>query len=266
MDGAIIGIIVGIIAMMLMIIKTRIPVTLAMVIACLIMGLSAGMAPTELINAIKAGFGGVLGGIGLIIAFGVIMGACFERSGAAIRMAKTFVKLCGKGREDLALGFTGVVVAIPVFCDSAYIILHSLVRAISRNTGKSSVGLGVTLALGLLITHAMVPPTPGPVAVAGILGVDLGVYMLWGLAVSIPMMLLSMFYIRKVGQEYYRVPDGDRWITNQADWANLETVNTTDERKLPSNFLSFGPILIPIVLILLGTLVGKGDTFFHTPL
>ncbi|WP_372882645.1 GntP family permease [Psychromonas sp.] len=264
MDGAIIGIIVGIIAMMLMIIKTRIPVTLAMVIACLIMGLSAGMVPTDLINAIKAGFGGVLGGIGLIIAFGVIMGACFERSGAAVRMAKTFVKLCGKGREDIALGFTGVVVAIPVFCDSAYIILHSLVRAISRNTGKSSVGLGVTLALGLLITHAMVPPTPGPVAVAGILNVDLGVYMMWGLMVSVPMMLLSMFYIRKVGKEYYRVPDGQKWITSEADWANLETVQETDDSKLPSNFLSFGPILIPIVLILLGTLIGKGDSFFHT--
>lgn len=263
MDGALIGIIVGIVAMMLMIIKTRIPVALAMVIASLIMGLFAGMAPTDLVNAIKAGFGGVLGGIGLIIAFGVIMGACFERSGAAVRMAKTFVKLCGKGREDLALGFTGVLVAIPVFCDSAYIILHSLVRAISRDTGKSAVGLGVTLALGLLITHALVPPTPGPVAVAGILGVDLGEYMMWGIIVSIPMMLLSMIYIRRVGKEYYRVPNGEAWITNSADWANLEKVKETDEKTLPSNFLSFGPILIPIALILIDTLFGKGDTFLH---
>jgi GntP family gluconate:H+ symporter len=235
MDGALIGIVIGILAMMGMIIKTRIPVALAMIIASIIMGLFAGMAPTELINSIQAGFGGVLGGIGLIIAFGVIMGACFERSGAAVRMAKTFVKLCGKGREDLALGFTGVLVAIPVFCDSAYIILHSLVRAISRDTGKSAVGLGVTLALGLLITHALVPPTPGPVAVAGILGVDLGVYMMWGLIVSIPMMLLSMIYIRRVGKEYYRVPNGDMWITNQADWANLEKVKETDDKELPSN-------------------------------
>ncbi|WP_432451940.1 MULTISPECIES: GntP family permease [unclassified Agarivorans] len=263
MDAALIGIIVGIIAMMGMIIKTRIPVALAMVIASIIMGLFAGMAPTELIGAIKAGFGGVLGGIGLIIAFGVIMGACFERSGAAIRMAKTFVKLCGKGREDIALGLTGVLVAIPVFCDSAYIILHSLVRAISRNTGKSAVGLGVTLALGLLITHALVPPTPGPVAVAGILGVDLGVYMLWGLLVSIPMMLLSLFYIRKIGKEYYRVPNGEQWITSEAAWANLDTVQAADEKKLPSNFLSFGPILIPIALILANTIVGKGDSTFH---
>ncbi len=263
MDSALIGIILGIVAMMVMIIKTRIPVALAMVIASIIMGLFAGMAPTEVVNAIKAGFGGVLGGIGLIIAFGVIMGACFERSGAAVRMAKTFVKLCGKGREDIALGFTGVLVAIPVFCDSAYIILHSLVRAISRNTGKSSVGLGVTLALGLLITHALVPPTPGPVAVAGILDIDLGVYMLWGLIVSVPMMLLSLFYIRKVGQEYYRVPNGENWITSQADWANLEKVQESDDKQLPSNFLSFGPILIPIVLILTATLVGKGDSLFH---
>jgi GntP family gluconate:H+ symporter len=266
MDAALIGIVIGILAMMGMIIKTRIPVALAMIIASIIMGLFAGMAPTELINAIKAGFGGVLGGIGLIIAFGVIIGACFERSGAAVRMAKTFVKICGKGREDLALGFTGILVAIPVFCDSAYIILHSLVRAISRDTGKSAVGLGVTLALGLLITHALVPPTPGPVAVAGILGVDLGEYMIWGLLVSIPMMLLSMIYIRRVGKEYYRVPNGETWITNQADWANLEKVKATDDRVLPSNFLAFGPILFPIALILINTLVGKGDTFFHSAL
>lgn len=263
MDGALIGIVIGILAMMGMIIKTRIPVALAMIIASIIMGLFAGMAPTELINSIQAGFGGVLGGIGLIIAFGVIMGACFERSGAAVRMAKTFVKLCGKGREDLALGFTGVLVAIPVFCDSAYIILHSLVRAISRDTGKSAVGLGVTLALGLLITHALVPPTPGPVAVAGILGVDLGAYMMWGLIVSIPMMLLSMIYIRRVGKEYYRVPNGDMWITNQADWANLEKVKETDDKELPSNLLSFGPILIPIALILMNTIIGKGDSMLY---
>ena len=122
MDFAIVGIIVGIVAMMLMIIKTRIPVALAMVIACLIMGMFAGMAPKELVVAITTGFGAVLGGIGLIIAFGVIMGACFEKSGAAVRMAKTFVGICGKGREDIALGLTGVLVAIPVFCDSAYVL------------------------------------------------------------------------------------------------------------------------------------------------
>lgn len=263
MDAALFGIILGILAMMVMIIRTRIPVTLAMVIAMIIMGLFAGMAPTDLVNAIKSGFGSVLGGIGLIIAFGVIMGACFERSGAAVRMAKTFVRLCGKGREDVALGFTGLLVSIPVFCDSAYILIHPLVRAISRNTGKSAVGLGVTLALGLVITHSMVPPTPGPLAVAGILHVDLGAYILLGLTISVPMMLLSLIYIRKVGKEYYRVPDGDTWITSEAQWANLEKVQQADERHLPGNFLSFAPILIPIVLILANTVIPKDQSLFY---
>ncbi|MFL7053202.1 GntP family permease, partial [Vibrio cyclitrophicus] len=86
---------------------------------------------------------------------------------------------------------------------------------------------------------------------------------LWGLMVSIPMMLLSMIYIRRVGNEYYRVPNGETWITNQADWANLEKVKETDDRELPSNFLSFGPILLPIAFILINTLVGQGDTAMH---
>lgn len=259
MDTALIGIVVGIIAMMLLIIRTRVPVALAMVIACLIMGLFSGMAPLALVDAIKSGFGGVLGSIGLIIAFGVIMGACFEQSGAAVRMAKTFVRLCGKGREDVALGITGVLVAIPVFCDSAFVLLTSLVRALSRNTGRSAVGLGVTLALGLLITHALVPPTPGPVAVAGILGVDIGTYMLWGLLVSVPMMLISVIYIRRVTRSFYRVPNGDNWITREADWANLERVQEATDAELPSNLLSFGPILVPIILILANTLLGQGE-------
>ncbi len=80
------------------------------------------------------------------------------------------------------------------------------------------------------------------------------------------MMLLSMIYIRRVGNEYYRVPKGDGWITNQVDWANLEKVQATDDKELPSNFLSFGPILVPIALILFNTLVGPGDTFLHTAL
>ena len=84
----------------------------------------------------------------------------------------------------------------------------------------------------------MVPPTPGPVAVAGILQVDLGVYMLWGLMISIPMMLLSLIYIRYITKEFYRVPNGDGWITSEADWANLEHVKEAKDEDLPGNFLS----------------------------
>jgi len=87
--------------------------------------------------------------------------------------------------------------------------------------------------------------------------------MLWGLVVSIPMMLLSLFYIRRVGKAYYRVPNAESWITSEADWANLEVVTEVKDEELPNNFLAFGPSLIPIVLILVNTLSGEGETFFH---
>ncbi|WP_028115139.1 GntP family permease [Ferrimonas senticii] len=264
METTIIGVVVGMLALLGMVLKTRIHIFLAMVITAVIIGLFGGMDPNALTNALTSGFGGTLSSIGLIIGFGVMMGACFEVSGAAKRMARTFIKIFGKGREDLALGFTGILVSIPVFCDSAYVLLQSLVRAISANTGKSMVGLGSALAIGLLITHALVPPTPGPVGVAALLGVDLGAYMVWGLIVAIPMMLGTMYYTRRMGEKYYRVPAQDgSWITEPKMFAGVKDMTAEDESKLPSNFLSFAPILLPIILILAKTLVGplpEGET------
>lgn len=258
METTIIGIVVGLIALLGMVLKTRIHIFPAMIITALIIGLFGGMEPNALTKALTSGFGGTLSSIGLIIGFGVMMGACFEVSGAAKRMARTFIKIFGKGREDLALGFTGVLVSIPVFCDSAYVLLQSLVRAISANTGKSMVGLGSALAIGLLITHAMVPPTPGPVGVAALLGVDLGSYMVWGLIVAIPMMMGTLFYTRRMGKKYYRVPgENNTWITEPKMFAGVKDMSADEESKLPSNFLSFAPILMPIALILTRTMVGK---------
>ncbi|QIZ77643.1 GntP family permease [Ferrimonas lipolytica] len=258
METTIIGIVAGLIALLAMVLKTRIHIFPAMIITALIIGLFGGMDPNALTKALTSGFGGTLSSIGLIIGFGVMMGSCFEVSGAAKRMARTFIKIFGKGREDIALGFTGVLVSIPVFCDSAYVLLQSLVRAISANTGKSVVGLGSTLAIGLLITHAMVPPTPGPVGVAALLGVDLGAYMVWGLIVAIPMMLGTIFYTRRMGQKYYRVPGKDgEWISEPAMFRGVKEMSSEEEAKLPSNLLSFAPILMPIALILTRTLMGK---------
>ncbi|MBY5990915.1 GntP family permease [Ferrimonas balearica] len=257
METTIIGVVAGLVALLAMVLKTRIHIFPAMIITALIIGLFAGMQPNDLTAALTSGFGGTLSSIGLIIGFGVMMGACFEVSGAAKRMARTFIKIFGKGREDIALGFTGVLVSIPVFCDSAYVLLQSLVRAISQNIGKSMVGLGATLAIGLLITHAMVPPTPGPVGVAALLGVDLGSYMVWGLLVAIPMMLGTIFYTRRMGEKYYRVPgENGEWITEPTLFKGVKEMSAEEEAKLPSNFLSFAPILLPIALILIRTLVG----------
>ncbi|GHB45735.1 gluconate permease [Pseudovibrio japonicus] len=263
MGVVLLGVIIGIATMIILVAKTRVPATPAMLIAMLIIGLFAGMEPTELVTNIQNGFGNTLSSIGIVIALGVIMGSCFEHSGAATRMAKTFVKICGKGREDIALGLTGLIVSIPVFADSAFIILNSLVRAISHTSGKSVVGLGAALGIALLISSTLLPPTPGPLAVAGILGVNLGVFILWGILFSAAMFFLALVYVRKVSKDHFLIPDGDHWITSQADWASVRKLEEVQEHHLPGNFLSFAPIVVPILLIFINTFFGAGDGFVH---
>ena len=129
-----IGLGIGILALILMILKTKIHVFLALIIASVIVGIVGGLEPNAVVSAITSGFGGTLGSIGIIIGFGVMMGKMLELSGAAEKMALTFLRLFGKGREDWALSITGFLVSIPIFCDSGFVILSPLAKALSRKT------------------------------------------------------------------------------------------------------------------------------------
>lgn len=200
----ILGLVVGISILVFLILKTKIHTFLALIIAAATTGLVGGMPPNKIIDSISKGFGGTLGSIGIIIGFGVMMGQIFEVSGAAERMARTFIKFLGKKREELALAITGFIVSIPIFCDSGFIILAPLAKAISKKTKKSVVSLGVALGLGLVITHSLVPPTPGPVGVAGIFGVSVGNFILWGIPLAIPMVIAGMIYGKYIGKKYIK--------------------------------------------------------------
>ncbi len=107
--------------------------------------------------------------------------------------------------------------SIPIFCDSGFIILAPLAKAISKKTKKSVVSLGVALGLGLVITHSLVPPTPGPVGVAGIFGVSVGKFILWGIPLAIPMVIAGMFYGKYIGKKIYQIPgdEEDQWIRTE---------------------------------------------------
>lgn len=255
----ILGLIIGIIILLVLILKTKVHPFLALIIVASFIGLVGGMPANDVVSAIKSGFGGTLGSIGIIIGFGVMMGELFEVSGAAERMARTFIKALGKGREELALALTGFIVSIPIFCDSGFVILSPLVRAISKNTKKSMTSLGIALAVGLVVTHSVVPPTPGPVGVAGIYGVNVGTLLLWGLIVAIPMVAVGLIYAKKVGQEIYLVPsendDEPAMRLNGKDVTLTYDIIDEDTSHLPSNMIAFAPIGVPIILILINQLI-----------
>ncbi len=256
----IVGLVLGVALLIGLTLKTKVHTFLALIISASVVGVVGGMEPVNVVNSIKAGFGSTLGSIGIVIGFGVMIGRILEVSGAAEKMAFTFIKYLGKGKEDWALAMTGFIVSIPIFADSGFVILTPLVKALSSKTGKSVVGLGIPLATGLIVTHHLVPPTPGPLGVAGIFGADVGQVILWGIIFSIPPLLTGVFYAKWLGKKIHQVPDptGLSWTREKSEVSFTQAMKESEKlslKKGPSVFLSFLPIIGPIILIFLNTLV-----------
>ncbi len=211
---------------------------LSLLLAAIVMGFVGGLNESEVIKTLTEGFGKTLGSIGIIIAFGTIIGAYLEKSGGAKTLAKSVLKVIGKKRSALAMNITGFIVSIPVYCDSGFIILSPLNKAISKNSKIPLVVLGVSLAAGLYATHVFVPPTPGPLAAAAALDADLGLVILLGLLVAIPVSFVGLFWAKYIGK---------RVKTKK----NENNVTATKLEKLPKTSLAFSPIIIPILLIAL---------------
>ena len=260
---------VGIVFLMLMILKTKIHTFLALIITAVFVGIAGGMPQDMVISAISSGFGSTLGSIGIIIGFGVMMGQIFEATGAAKTMANTFIKKLGVNKEEEALAITGFLVSIPIYCDSGFVILASLIKALSKASKKSIVSLAVCLAGGLVITHSLVPPTPGPVGAAGIFGANVGLVIIYGMIIAAPMLLAVLAYGKWLGNKIYQIPGEDgEWI-RPALGENLGAAEVKLDEGLPSATKSFMPIIIPIILILLSTVskalgvTGQASVFFQ---
>lgn len=252
------GLVIGVTLLVFLVVKTKIHAFMALIITALLIALIGGVQPGTIPSIITNGFGNTLGSIGIIIGLGVILGKIFETSGAADRMALTFIKLFGQGRENLALSVTGFIVSIPVFCDSAFIILFPIAKAISEKTRKNLVTLAGSLAIGLILTHSLVPPTPGPLAAAQEFGVDLGAMISLSILIALPMMFVTMAYIKWFGNNCFYlapVPNTDK-ITLEREEEDMSQITLLSQREdLPSAFLSFLPIILPILLILIQNVI-----------
>lgn len=210
-----------------------------LVLVSIFVGLVCGMPADKVISTVKGGFGGILSSIGIVIVAGTIIGTILEKTGAALVMANTILGIVGKARSVLTMGITGYVTGIPVFCDSGFVILSPIARALADRSNVSLAVMGTALSAGLYATHCLVPPTPGPIAMAGTLNADLGLVILVGLITSVPAMIAGLIYAKKVASKY-EIP------------ANPEfTVEELMEKygRLPGVVHSFAPIILPIILI-----------------
>jgi len=259
----VVGLVLAVVALISFVLWTRIHAFLALIIAASIAGLVGGMEPAAVASAISSGFGSTLSSIGIVIGLGVMIGQLLEVTGAAETLAYSLIRFVGRKKEEWAMAIAGYIVSIPIFVDSAFVILNPLVKALSRKTGKSVITLGVALAVGLVITHSLVPPTPGPLGVAGIFGVDIGVMIGLGLLFGIPLMIAGVLYAKWLGNRIYQIPDDSEegFSRPDAKQAYQEFLNLSQERAkdLPSLGTSLLPILVPIILIFLNTTLSALD-------
>ncbi len=251
----ILGLILGVAVLVLCTVKFKIHPFFALIATTVVFAVVAGMDMDEMLEAFTSGMGSTMADIGLVIALGTVTGALLEKSGAAETMARSILKLTGEKHAALGMAITGYFVSIPVFCDSAFVLLSPIAKRISKDTKVSMTTMAIALCMGLHATHMFVPPTPGPLAVAGILNADLGYVILFGALVSIPVMLVGYLGGVKAGKKYNFIPKN--------------VVEVPEDQKLPSALMAFLPILVPILLMLvktIGEMAGMSGivlTIFH---
>lgn len=231
--------VLSVLFIILLTVKWKVHPFLALLGAALFFALFSGMTLESTVTLVNDGFGITLGKIGIVIILGVIIGAFLEHSGGAYKLAEVVLRVIGKKRVHEAMGIVGFIVSIPVFADSGFIILNPLNKSLTKRAGLSIVGTATALLLGLMITHVLVPPTPGPIAAAGIIGADVGLVMLVGLIIGALSLVVAIFYCKKMGSKTYIDPNPE--ITEEAIAIKM--------KDAPSAFKSFLPILIPILLI-----------------
>jgi GntP family gluconate:H+ symporter len=233
--------------------KLKLHPFLALLAAAFIGGFMYQVPLLDIVKHVTTGFGGIMGSIGIVIVLGTIIGVILEKTGAAITMADSIIKLLGNRFPTLTMSVIGYLVSIPVFCDSGYVILNSLKEAISKRMNVSLIAMSVALATGLYASHTFVPPTPGPIAAAGNLGLgdNLGLVILVGLVVSAVTALAGLlwaniFLKKDIELEEPVVPVGP----------NQGLMKTREEYGiLPSAAQAFTPIFLPIILICIGSVV-----------
>lgn len=246
-----IAFVIAVVLMIVAISKWKVHPFLSIMGVSLILALVAGLDITGIADIIGAGFSGTFTSIGIVIILGALVGVLLEKTGAALKMADCVVRLVGKKHPEIAMMIMGWIVSIPVFCDSGFVILNPIRKAVVQRTRKSSVACTVALSMGLYIAHCFIPPTPGPIAAANTLyegmGQEVNLLLVMGIGAlcSILPMIVGCIFAVIIGKKVKAKDEVD----------NSELVGQTYEElvasygKLPNAFLSFAPILVPIILM-----------------
>ena len=226
---------------------------ISLILGAIFIGLTSNIGAVTTVNKIASGFGNLMGGIGLSVGFGVILGQLMSDSGAAKVIAQTLIKTSSKKFALYALGLTGFILSIPVFYDVTFVILAPLAFAVSKQINKPiHYTIGVMI-IGAGAAHTLVPPTPNPLAAADILKFDIGIMSLVGLIIGLITSLITMrIYIFLMDKGFWNKEKDELGIENY----HTQNENSVSEENMPSFIASLIPIVLPVILILMSTIIG----------
>lgn len=233
----------GIALLLLLIVKFKVHTVLSLLISALFIGLGAGMPIPTLISTVEKGAGDTLEGIVLLIGLGSLFGGILEVSGGAQRVARTLINKFGEKNAGIALGITGLVVGTTVYFEAGVMILIPLAFGLAKRTKKSTLYYVIPLLAGLASGFAFIPPSAGSVLVTQILGVDLGIM----IAVGVPVGIISLILAGILWSKFI----GNRIYTGLP--LNIEENEEVDENRLPKFSTVIIIILVPLLLIVGGT-------------
>lgn len=240
---AIIALLIGIVLIIVLTARFRVHPFFALLLACVVVGAALGMPLAAIINRSKEGFGHLMQSLGFVLVLGTTLGVLLEHSGATHAMATILVRRMGKGRAPLAMGVTGYLVGLPIFCDSGYIVLSGFANALARRAAIAPALVATALATGLYSVHCLIPPHPGATAAAVTMGVGFGKMILLGMVVAFPAMLAGYGWARYAAR---RLP---------ATGQEPEAVPASQGPAV-SPILAFLPLVVPIGLIAIRSFIG----------
>lgn len=226
--------------------KIKIHAFLVLFSAAILYGISIGISPFEIMEVVRKGWGGLITKVGLVYIFGTVTGEYIERTGAAISITNFLLRLFGKKRSPYALAYSGYIVATPINSDTSFIILSSVAKGLSCETGIPMTAMAVALAVGCSVGHGLIPPTPGPLAAAANYGADLGKVLMTGMFVAAITAIVGIQWAWRCGAKYKIMPK------------ETTTYDEVIEKygKIPHVGLALTPLVFPIVTISLATIAG----------
>lgn len=216
----------------------RIHPFLVLLAVTLFYGLWVQIPMTKLVDLMQQGFGTTLGKIGLLILMGVLIGQFLEKSGGAVQLAQALLRITGLKHLPWALSTLGFIISIPVFVDAGFVLLQGLTKVLSKKAGVSILTTTTALAMGLMTSHCLIPPTPGPLAATGILQADMGLVLVYGICIGLLAQIPTVFYSQWIGRK----------IQIEHEELTTETIVTTPQ--IPSLSLSILPIAVPLLCIM----------------